>query len=412
VIAIFIHDEIKEGIKMRENKTGVSELKMDARKGKNIEKTISSPKVYLMIMTCVLATALFLSSIPLAGAVKLEMNQNKLTVSQTGDLVANGSIYTTVDTGYSQTSLRTWGLTGAGHIYIEPASGSNLYLTDHWDHTGQLNIQFGSTSFQTGNVGIGTTTPTQKLDVRGNVNISATGILYAPQICLAGTCKTEWPSAGTGTVDWSGITNKPAFAANAVSGRVRVYEVGCGSGYASSCDAGTNGYVDYADSAGTVTTPVGTYKHLGAWGVGRTAAGAILVNTAYTSDYATTASNGVPSGMIAMFDSACPAGWTRFAALDGRFAQGSTVYGGTGGAATHTHAVDPPITDTSTVADHKHTQTGGGLLGGPGPHEPAEEGFQTSANGGHSHTVNIASFASDAASSLPPYVNVIFCRKD
>ena len=41
-----------------------------------------------------------------------------------------------------------------------------------------------------------------------------------------------------------------------------------------------------ASSATTVTTPSGTYKHLGAWGVGRTAAGAILVNTAYTADRA------------------------------------------------------------------------------------------------------------------------------
>ena len=38
-----------------------------------------------------------------------------------------------------------------------------------------------------------------------------------------------------------------------------------------------------------LTTPVGAYKHIGAWGVGRTAAGAILVNTAYRADYATNA---------------------------------------------------------------------------------------------------------------------------
>ena len=44
-------------------------------------------------------------------------------------------------------------------------------------------------------------------------------------------------------------------------------------------------------AAGNVTTPSGTYKHLGAWGVGRTAAGAILVNTAYTADVATYASS-------------------------------------------------------------------------------------------------------------------------
>jgi len=52
-------------------------------------------------------------------------------------------------------------------------------------------------------------------------------------------------------------------------------------------------------AAGNVTTPSGTYKHLGAWGVGRTAAGAILVNTAYTADTATyaTSAGSAPGGM-------------------------------------------------------------------------------------------------------------------
>lgn len=52
-------------------------------------------------------------------------------------------------------------------------------------------------------------------------------------------------------------------------------------------------------AAGNVTTPSGTYKHLGAWGVGRTAAGAILVNTAYTADRASYADSAgsAPGGM-------------------------------------------------------------------------------------------------------------------
>ena len=52
---------------------------------------------------------------------------------------------------------------------------------------------------QNGNVGIGTTSPTQKLDVNGNINISGTSAkIYAPEICLAGDCKTSWPTAGSG----------------------------------------------------------------------------------------------------------------------------------------------------------------------------------------------------------------------
>lgn len=54
-------------------------------------------------------------------------------------------------------------------------------------------------------------------------------------------------------------------------------------------------------AAGNVTTPSGTYKHLGAWGVGRTAAGAILVNTAYTADvagYATSSGYATSAGSV------------------------------------------------------------------------------------------------------------------
>lgn len=57
-------------------------------------------------------------------------------------------------------------------------------------------------------------------------------------------------------------------------------------------------------AAGNVTTPSGTYKHLGAWGVGRTNPGVILVNTAYRADIATTAQNiagGIPGGMVPVY---------------------------------------------------------------------------------------------------------------
>src|SRR5262245_55992101 len=55
----------------------------------------------------------------------------------------------------------------------------------------------------------------------------------------------------------------------------------------------------------------------------------------------------IPSGLIAMFDASCPSGWTRFSALDQNVAVGSTTYGVTGGAATHTHSI-------STQTAHSH----------------------------------------------------------
>ena len=47
---------------------------------------------------------------------------------------------------------------------------------------------------------------------------------------------------------------------------------------------------------------------------------------------------GVPVGAIMMFDTACPSGWTRFAELDGRVPRGSDTPGGIGGAETHVHS--------------------------------------------------------------------------
>jgi hypothetical protein len=85
----------------------------------------------------------------------------------------------------------------------------------------------------------------------------------------------------------------------------------------------------------------------------------------------------LPSGMIAMFDAACPSGWTRFAALDGVVPRGSAAYGGTGGAETHNHAMwYGGVVDVST----------------------GNAGWR------------LSSFS--AGSSWPPYRNVIWCKKN
>jgi len=57
----------------------------------------------------------------------------------------------------------------------------------------------------------------------------------------------------------------------------------------------------------------------------------------------------VPSGIIFAWPSTAasiPAGWSRVAALDGKYVRGAATAGGTGGAATHTH----------TSADHTHKE--------------------------------------------------------
>lgn len=57
-----------------------------------------------------------------------------------------------------------------------------------------------------GFVGLGTSSPTQKLHVGGSANI--TSAVHTPQICLNGDCQTAWP---TGTIDGSGVANSAAF---------------------------------------------------------------------------------------------------------------------------------------------------------------------------------------------------------
>src|SRR5687768_7460839 len=108
----------------------------------------------------------------------------------------------------------------------------------------------------------------------------------------------------------------------------------------------TSGYVLTADASG-----VGTWQSAGV------------------------ATGAVPSGMIAIFDTSCPATWTRHTAFDNKFIRGGATYNAAaGGSNTHTHTVDPVSTATTSAGSHAH-------------------GAATGAAGSHSHTVDIASTA-------------------
>ena len=109
---------------------------------------------------------------------------------------------------------------------------------------------------------------------------------------------------------------------------------------------------------------------------------------------------GIPSGLIAIFDTACPSGWTRVAAFDSKFLRGYATYGGTGGMETHYHTVDPPNTNTGAAVFNWEDRRGQGT------------DYTNYATPAHYHTVNIAAFDSASSNSLPPYINVIFCKKN
>jgi len=104
-----------------------------------------------------------------------------------------------------------------------------------------------------------------------------------------------------------------------------------------------------------------------------------------------------PQGIILSFDTACPTGWTRVNAFDNKFLRGADTYDGTGGGSTsHDHTFNPGIKDTSYSMVHN-----------------SDKGDTTySILNIHYHSVNIASTTSESADHIPPYVNVVFCKKD
>jgi hypothetical protein len=114
--------------------------------------------------------------------------------------------------------------------------------------------------------------------------------------------------------------------------------------------------------------------------------------------YAVLSSNLVdlPSGYIAMFESSCPSGWTRETAFDNSFLRGASTYGGTGGGDTHTHSYTTGNVNTSTFNANN---------------QQVKNTVTYSYTGNHYHYKTIEADSTET-SSLPPYLNIVFCRKD
>ncbi len=141
---------------------------------------------------------------------------------------------------------------------------------------------------------------------------------------------------------------------------------------------------------------------------------------------------GAPQGMIAMFDHACPEGWTRYVSLDGRFVRGAHVAGGAGGQEEHDHSFDITAR-TSKDGAHIHMLAGKesievdiGSFGNIGIYKGYLQAFEeagrardrvpraravTDTDGAHDHMISVAG-DSDKAGTLPPYMDLVFCKKD
>jgi hypothetical protein len=149
----------------------------------------------------------------------------------------------------------------------------------------------------------------------------------------------------------------------------------------------------------------------------------------------------VPSGLIGMFLTGCPAGWTRVAGLDSRFPIGSPSPGLFGGSLTHLHRVDGTVTAGGT---HRHHATLGGNASGTVDGRTDEETNQapidvnrsgptamlflphshrvnigvnlsvsvsgdTDDNGNHQHTFSVDT---QQGGDYPPYMSVVYCQKN
>lgn len=71
------------------------------------------------------------------------------SLNTSGNVTAGGTVSAQNPAGYGPTYLQSYGLNGSSHIYVEPSSGSNLYLTTSgWNNSGALLSYFGQNYFQ------------------------------------------------------------------------------------------------------------------------------------------------------------------------------------------------------------------------------------------------------------------------
>jgi len=86
----------------------------------------------------------------------------------------------------------------SGELRISTGASSKIaFRTDGYNGNERMVIDTD------GDIGIGTASPSTKLDVNGSLNISdSSGKIYTPELCLDGVCQTSWPSGGGGGNGW------------------------------------------------------------------------------------------------------------------------------------------------------------------------------------------------------------------
>jgi hypothetical protein len=105
-----------------------------------------------------------------------------------------------------------------------------------------------------------------------------------------------------------------------------------------------------------------------------------------------------PPGIILAFKDTCPTGWSSVSAFTDKFLKGAATYGATGGGGGHNHSFDPGVT------------TSGAYVSSLELNDSLEA--DSVARGNHTHSINRPLATSATSTTVPPWLGVIFCKKD
>ncbi len=210
------------------------------------------------------------------------------------------------------------------------------------------------------------------------------GVVDASEVQIGGTTVID----SSGAIDWSALGNVPAGldsgenlgALGCADGQIAVQgSLGWACGDA---DAHSHHADDIVDGTLTVARlPVGSGASDVAAGDHLHGFGQITGQVADSQLPPSVSASAVPTGMVAMFDAACPSGWSSYAGLNGRIPRGEP----TGDAS----SLDQGGSDDAIVVAHGHTASGSS--GDAGDHSHAVTG--TSGNQSANHTHGGGSFA-------------------
>ena len=147
----------------------------------------------------------------------------------------------------------------------------------------------------------------------------------------------------------------------------------------------------------------------------------------------------IPIGSIVMFETDCPAGWSRFQLMDGRIPKGAPTGAWTlfeisndinhthvmADLVNHSHSIASKTFSTTSNGNHQHTiqiwgSSGGGILFVNYAYLSTQV-ISTSSIDNHTHSAPISihntstvgdnTIDATAASNLPPYKKLVFCQK-